>query len=244
MKINKFNRNYKVFVDFDGTITKQDVGEQMFLRFGDADEAQKIVDKWISNEITSIDTCKLLCETVKEFNPGLFDDFLSTIKFEESFIEFEKFCDVNNIDLYVLSDGLDYYIDKLMIRENLDHLTVYSNQLSFDKSGNLVPDFPYTDEECNLCGNCKRNHILNHSSDEDITFYIGDGFSDTCPAQHVDFIFAKKSLLKFCEVNRISFYPFNNFNDVIPRMEELLNKKRVKKRHQAELKRKEVYQQG
>lgn len=244
MKINEINRNYKVFVDFDGTITKQDVYEHMFLKFGDADVAKRIIDRWISKEITSIDTCNLLCETVEDFNPGLFDEFLRTIEIEESFIKFVKFCEVNNIDLYVVSDGLDYYIDKLMIRENLNHLTVYSNHLSFDENGKLIPGFPYTDEECNLCANCKRNHILNHSSDEDITIYIGDGFSDSCPAQYVDFIFAKRSLLKFCEANRISFYPFNNFDDVIPRMEELLNKKRLKKRHQAELKRKEVYQQG
>jgi len=242
--MNKINRNYKVFVDFDGTITKQDVGENMFLKFGDAGEAQKIIDRWISNEITSIDTNNLLCETVKNFNPVLFDEFLSTIEIEESFFEFVKFCEVNRIELYVVSDGMDYYIDKLMIRENLNHLTVYSNKLSLDDNGNIIPAFPYTDEECNLCGNCKRNHILNHSSEEDITVYIGDGFSDTCPAQHVDFIFAKKSLLKFCEKNRISYYPFNNFDDVIPRMEELLSKKRIKKRHQAELKRKEVFQQG
>ena len=244
MKLTNINRNYKVFVDFDGTITKQDVGEQMFLKFGDADEARNIIKRWFSNEITSIDTWNLLCETVEDFNPGLFDDFLSTIEIEESFFEFVKFCEVNNIDLYVVSDGLDYYINKLMIRENLNHLTVYSNKLSFDENGKLIPAFPYTDEECSLCGNCKRNHILNNSSDEDITVYIGYGFSDTCPAQNVDFIFAKKSLLKFCEANRISFYPFKNFDDVIPRMEEILNKKRVKKRHQAELKRKEVYQQG
>ena len=51
MTKNLLNRNYKVFVDFDGTITKQDVGEQMFLKFGDAEEAQNIIEKWFKNEI-------------------------------------------------------------------------------------------------------------------------------------------------------------------------------------------------
>jgi 2-hydroxy-3-keto-5-methylthiopentenyl-1-phosphate phosphatase len=121
---------------------------------------------------------------------------------------------------------------------------VYSNSLSFDEKGNLVPIFPFTDEECNLCANCKRNHIINHSAEDDFTIYIGDGFSDTCPAQHVDFIFAKRSLLKYCEENRISYYPFYNFDDVTLRIKELFNRKRLKKRHQAVLKRKEAYQQG
>ncbi len=244
MTKNKIDRNYKVFVDFDGTITRQDVGEQMFLNFGDADEARKIAERWIRNEITSIDTSRQLCNNVRNFNRDSFDEFLATIEIEESFFDFVKFCEDNKIEMFVLSDGLDFYIDKLMTRENLNHITVYSNHLTFDKNGNLVPLFPYTDEECNLCANCKRNHIINHSADDDITFYIGDGYSDTCPAQYVDFIYAKKSLLKYCEANRISYFPFNNFDDVIPGMEKLLNKKRLKKRHQAELKRKEVYQQG
>ncbi|MCK5085877.1 MAG: 2-hydroxy-3-keto-5-methylthiopentenyl-1-phosphate phosphatase, partial [Melioribacteraceae bacterium] len=113
-----------------------------------------------------------------------------------------------------------------------------------DENNNLIPQFPYTDEECKICANCKRNHILNNSSDDDFTIYIGDGLSDTCPAQFVDFIFAKRSLLKFCEKNRISYFPYNNFYDIKNRLDELMKKKRIKKRHQAELKRREVYIQG
>ena len=37
------DKNFKIFVDFDGTITKTDVGEALFLVFGDADEAQALV---------------------------------------------------------------------------------------------------------------------------------------------------------------------------------------------------------
>jgi 2-hydroxy-3-keto-5-methylthiopentenyl-1-phosphate phosphatase len=56
-----------------------------------------------------------------------------------------------------------------------------------------------------------------------------------------DFIFAKDDLLRYCEKERISYFPFNNFTDVIGRMETLRNRKRLKKRHQAELKRRELY---
>ena len=108
----------------------------------------------------------------------------------------------------------------------------------------MIPTFPYTDEECRKCANCKRNHILANSSDTDFTVYIGDGYSDTCPAQYCDFVFAKNSLLKYCEVNRITYFPFTNFRDVQKRLNELVNKKRLKKKHQAELKRKQVYRQG
>ncbi len=44
-------RTFKIFVDFDGTITKQDIGESMFLKFGSPVKAQTIIDDWINKKI-------------------------------------------------------------------------------------------------------------------------------------------------------------------------------------------------
>jgi 2,3-diketo-5-methylthio-1-phosphopentane phosphatase len=237
-------RNFKLFIDFDGTITTVDVGEEMFLKFGDPERAFNIIDQWVKDEITSIQTWQLLCETVKNFDTGKFDEFLNSIKIDDSFIEFEQFCRSNNLDTWIVSDGLDYYINRILKNYHLEHLNLFSNRLTISETNELIPSFPYTDEECRRCANCKRNHILNNSSDTDFTVYIGDGYSDTCPAQYCDFVFAKNSLLKYCEVNRITYFPFSTFSDVQKRMNELINKKRLKKKHQAELKRKQVYLQG
>jgi len=143
----------------------------------------------------------------------------------------------------VVSDGFDLYINRILEREGLSFLKVFSNKLSIE-SGNIIPHFPYTDEECRICANCKRNHIINNSGDLEFNVYIGDGQSDNCPAQFCDLIFAKNSLLKFCEINRITFSPYGNFNDVKDKLVLLKNKKRLKKRFQASLKRSEVYIQG
>ncbi len=237
-------RIFKIFVDFDGTITKRDVGEAMFLKFGDPQKAQEIIERWMNDEISSTQSWRGLCETVKDFDPEIFDEFLATIEIDDHFKDFVNYCGTNNFEIKILSDGLDYYINKILKRENLDHIKAYTNKLEFGDQGELIPNFPHTDEECSKCANCKRNHIIENSSDTDFTFYIGDGYSDACPVQYCDFIFAKDSLLKYCEINRISYFPFNNFRDVMLRIEELKNKKRLKKRHQAELKRREVYLLG
>lgn len=238
------DKNFKIFVDFDGTITRTDVGEALFLEFGDAAEAKSIIERWINKEISSIQSWQELCATVNNFDEDKFFEFLSAIEIDPSFHDLIKYSNENGYDIFILSDGLDYYINKLMEREGLNHIPVFSNKLEFDNEMKLIPSFPHTDEECKQCANCKRNHILDNSDDDDFTVYIGDGYSDTCAAQYADFIFAKSSLLKFCEMNRISFFPFNSFTDVINRLESLGNKKRLKKRHQAELKRREVYLQG
>ena len=235
---------FKVFIDFDGTITKTDVGEAMFLQFGSPQRAREIIELWINKEITSIQTWTMLCDTVKNLDLEKFDAFLDSIEIDESFKSFIQYCEANKIETFILSDGLDYYINKILSRENLSRIPTYTNGLTFGKNNKLIPHFNHTDEECIKCANCKRNHIISNSSDLDYTIYIGDGWSDTCPAQYCDFIFAKNSLLKFCEKNRISFFPFKSFNEITIRIEEMKKKRRLKKRHQAELKRREVYLQG
>ncbi len=237
------SQKIKIFCDFDGTITTKDVGEHMFLEFGDSDKAYSIFQRWVRKEIDSAQEWTELLGLVKDLTEEQFDSFLETIEIVYGFKEFVQFCDQNNLDLIILSDGMDYYIKKILDNNGFDNLVFYSNKMIFTEEGPKA-SFPYSDEECKDCANCKRNHIIENSSDEDITIYIGDGYSDTCPVQYVDFIFAKKTLLKFCEKERISYYPFKNFKDVVNRIKPLLEKKHIKKRHQAELKRKAVYAQG
>lgn len=237
------NTKFNIFVDFDGTISTRDVGEALFLEFGNEAEAMKIIDLWIDKKISSFESWELLCKTINNFEIDHFDKFIATISIDESFNKFIDYCKEKDFSVFVVSDGFDLYIKKILERENLRHLKVFCNKLEV-KDNKIIPSFPYPDEECGICANCKRNHIIDNSGDLEFNVYIGDGLSDTCPAQFCDLIFAKKALLKFCEKNRITFSPFNYFNDVIEKLELLKSKKRLKKRFQASLKRNEVYIQG
>jgi 2-hydroxy-3-keto-5-methylthiopentenyl-1-phosphate phosphatase len=242
--MNLNNKTFKIFVDFDGTIAQKDIGEEMFLRFGDVDKVNEIAQQWINSKIKATDTWTATCGTVEGFNHDEFDNFLGSIQIDPGFKKFVEWCSDKKHELRILSDGFDYYINKFMKREELHNVEVHTNKLAFGDKNKLQPSFPYTDEECTKCANCKRNHILNFTSEDDYTVYVGDGFTDFCPSQFCDFIFAKNSLLKYCEVNRITYFPYTTFNDVIKKLDELSEKKRLRKRHQAELKRREVFIQG
>lgn len=240
------DKDFKIFIDFDGTITTRDIGEAMFIQFGNATRAEEIVKDWIDEKINASQSWQLLCSTVANLNMNEFNKFIDSISIDNTFKDFVVYCRKNNYEIKIISDGLDYYINRFLAKENLTDIQFYSNKLVFDEYNNLIPVFPYMDEECKRCANCKRNHILNNSGDDENEFsiYIGDGWSDVCPAQYCDFIFAKNSLLKYCEKNRITYFPYSDFNQIRIRIEQLKEKKRLKKRHQALLKRKEVYIQG
>ena len=239
MDLSKF----KIFVDFDGTITRQDVGDALFRKFGDPAETDKIVTNLLNGKITARKCWELLFATVNKINKLELDIFIDKMEVDPTFHQFHTYCLENKIEMFVLSDGFDYYINRIFKKENLNHVKIFANNLIINANNELIPSFPYFDLDCQTSANCKRNHILNNSGDDDYTVYIGDGNSDKHSTQFCDFIFAKNDLLKYCEKERITYFPFSNFNDVITRLEALKLKKRLRKRHQAELKRREVYLQ-
>lgn len=234
-------RNIKVFVDFDGTITIEDIGEGIFRKFGETEKVNKIIEDLLNDKISSRKCWDELCKSVAPIDKLELNKFIDQLDVDPAFISFVDYCKKNSLELIVLSDGFDYYINRVFSKAGLTGITYYSNKLFVDDKGKLKAEYPYYDAEYPTSANCKRNHIINHSGDDDYTIYIGDGNSDKDAAQYCDFIFAKNDLLKFCSKNKIGFYPFNNFDDVKNKMIELLKKKNLKKRHQAELKRKSAY---
>ena len=231
----------KVFVDFDGTITLEDVGEAIFRKFGDDEKVNQIIEDLLRDKISSRQCWDELCDSVNVVSKNELDKFIDLIDVDPTFLPFVKFCSDNELELVVLSDGFDYYIDRLFNKAGLTGIKYYSNKLFVNENGILKAEYPYFDNDSPTSANCKRNHIINHSSDDDYTIYIGDGNSDKDAAQYCDFIFGKDALARFCSMERISFYPFNNFEDVKSKITVLLEKKNSRKRHQAQLKTKSAY---
>lgn len=233
---------FKIFIDFDGTITKTDIGEAMFEKFGDKKIVNKIFEDYTNQTISAKQCWEKLCSSIKTIKVSLLKNFIDEIEIDKTFHDMAAYCRKNNFEFFILSDGFDFYIDRILKRENLTEIKYYSNNL-FISEDKLIPSFPHYDIDCKTSANCKRNHIINHSGDDEYTIFIGDGNSDKYTVQFCDFIFAKDDLLKFCETERITYFPFNDFSDVISKIEFLKTKRNLKKRHQAELKRKEIYMQ-
>jgi len=233
-------KEFKIFTDFDGTISSIDVGENIFLKFGGEEPSKKIFNDLLNNKISPRDHWAALCKSVGKINQRELDSFIDSVEIDSAFKDFVRFCSDNKCEIFILSDGFDYYIKKILDKEGLGNLKYYANKLEISGS-RLVPSFPYFDIDSPESANCKRNHIINNSSEDDYTVFIGDGNSDRDAIQYCDFILAKNDLLRFCEKERISYFPFRNFNDVQKIMANLTSKKKLKKRYQAELKRREIY---
>ncbi len=238
----------KIFIDFDGTISKGDIGYKLFLHFA-GEPTHKIVENYLCGTLNAIE---FYHELTKACGSVKYEDFISFIDEQEidvTFIDFLNFCKIKNqndnvIEIFIVSDGFDLYIERILKKYQIKNLKFFANKLKILDNGTLVAEFPYTDEECTRCACCKRNRLLTLSSDEDIIVYIGNGFSDQCAVNFADIVFARDKLQTYCQKKNISYYLYQNFIDIINRLEEILKRKRIRKRQQAEFNRREVFTSG
>src|SRR6516225_194481 len=111
----------RVFVDFDGTITRNDVGDVMFETFG-GPVCAEIVAAYRDEKLSAVDCFRKESEACGDVDRGRLDGFLDEQEFDASFPGFIGFCRANGIPCTVLSDGMDYYIRRILDRAGLHEL--------------------------------------------------------------------------------------------------------------------------
>jgi 2,3-diketo-5-methylthio-1-phosphopentane phosphatase len=208
-----------IFSDFDGTIAQNDVGDLLFQTFGNWAECERAIQAWLRGEISYRECLEREASTARVIRAQL-ETFCDAQPLVTGFIEFASFCRQNRWPLIVLSDGLDFYIHRILQRHQLD-LPVFSNHLEFAPPDRLVVSFPHFEHSCGRCGNCKSYHVRRLATFGEKIIYVGDGHSDRCGAREAHVIFAKGNLAKWCEENRKPFWEFENFNQVLDRMQNM-----------------------
>ena len=73
-------KEFKIFIDFDGTITQKDVGDSMFRQFGDKVIVDRIIEDLLSDRITARQSWTELCKTTYNFSRDLLDSFIDSIE--------------------------------------------------------------------------------------------------------------------------------------------------------------------
>lgn len=197
----------QVLIDFDGTIATVDTTDQLLMRF--ADPAWEIVERaWKSGEIGSRE-CMIRQIDLIRATPAQYAAFLDTIEIDPTFPDFVEFCEDLGLDLLVVSDGLDLTVDRVLRRHGLD-LPVAANLLQHVGADRWRLAFPFARSSCRtLAGNCKC--AFAERSGVQSRVLIGDGRSDFCASEQVDFVLAKSSLLTYARDRALPHRPFQTF---------------------------------
>ena len=211
----------RIFCDFDGTIAKNDVGNVLFTTFGDPNHWWQLVSQWRKGLLDGRDLWRRQCKVSKMMEQEL-DTFAATQPLDPDFPAFVFFCEKHNIPVYVVSDGMDAYISRILRFNDIENLQIRANHLQIHKDGTLLAEFPYYQENCCNCGNCKGYHVEKEKQPGETTIYIGDGHSDICGLKAADITFAKGYLLDYCRVNNFECLTFKSFADVQEQLKNLV----------------------
>jgi 2-hydroxy-3-keto-5-methylthiopentenyl-1-phosphate phosphatase len=201
-----------IFCDFDGTISVQDVGNRLFHHFSDG-KSDGPVALWRADKIDSqqclIDEAALM----RDITEADLSEFIDRLEIDPTFGPFAVFCRIHYWPLYILSDGLDIYINRLLKQNGLAGLPVFSNGAILE-NGRLRLSWPWLDNGCDRCANCKGFQIRRLRTPGQTAVYIGDGKSDLCALPEADLVLAKGFLADHCRENGIDFVPFNDFAEI------------------------------
>jgi 2-hydroxy-3-keto-5-methylthiopentenyl-1-phosphate phosphatase len=218
-EILKKTKNPLVVSDFDGTISLRDISYELLEKFSHG--GWEDIDKaYINGEIGSKEAFSMMLERIKAKKSEL-TDFISKItSIDPHFKEFCRYLKDLGIDLVVVSDGFEFYIRTLLEKEGIYDIPIFANDIKEDKDGKLIPIFPHHNKECDKCGNCKRDVIKSLMEEHDYLIFIGDGYSDKCPSELADTLFAKRFLYQHAAREEIPAVYFRGFDDITREFEK------------------------
>lgn len=214
-----------VFCDFDGTISQLDVTDQILTELAHP-SWREIEQEWMMGLIGSRECLArqiaLVNAPVEELHA-----VIDAVKVDSEFAGFCKLARKRQLPLYILSDGFDYVIRRVLKNAGVERhfrgaSNLFASGLRID-GRRLEPYFPHSPEPCaHQCATCKAALIRRLGEGRRPVIFVGDGMSDRFAVQEADVIFAKRHLLGYCREQGITCHAFETFKEVQLSIEKLL----------------------
>lgn len=202
----------RVYCDFDGTISTVDTTDLVLTRLA-APEWEALEARWVAGEITAAECMRAQVALIGGDDADL-DAVLDSVELTPGFIDFADWCEANAVPLVVVSDGVDYFIRRILARHGVVGLEVISNQLATDEVGGRALEQPWSRAGCAAgSGVCKCQVTAPRAEAESMVF-IGDGRSDFCVSGRADLLFAKDKLADYAHSRGMPHHVFTDFNDI------------------------------
>jgi 2-hydroxy-3-keto-5-methylthiopentenyl-1-phosphate phosphatase len=202
-------------VDFDGTVTEDDLLDTIAERFGDPEVYREVDEGLDEGRLTLRDVITREYEPVRRPLEDVVRWELENVHIRRGFRELVDLAKSRGWRFVIVSSGFHELIEPILEQEGVD-VELHANRVDPRPDGWRVL-WQY-DESCDSCGeSCKRSIVQEFAGDDEIV-YVGDGYSDRCAAEASDRVFATKGLARYFDERGIPYEPFDDFHDVARRL--------------------------
>lgn len=211
------NSGVQFFIDFDGTISKNDVVDLILERFA-SDEWKKVEKEWARGKIGSRECLSRQIDLVSATREELLQ-LVAEVEIDPDFVSFLNCAKEHGLAVTIVSDGFRIVIEAILQRalkaspDFLSSLRIFSNQLEW-ADGHLRAAFAEGPLCEHGCANCKSQVITRYQRAGEKIVFVGDGLSDRYAAEASDLTFAKSNLIKVCEDKKINHKKYSSFRDI------------------------------
>ena len=204
--------------DFDGTITTEDVSFLILDAYGDKGWRRMFQD-YKDGKISVGRFNTLAFATVREDRETLLELVRKKARLRPGFRELVAFCQGNNMEFAVVSNGLDFYIRAILQDIGIDNIKVFSATTRFAAEG---VEARYIGPGGDIVEDSFKDTYLRLFQQEGYrVIYAGNGTSDARPAQQAYHCFATGDLLAYFKKKGVNCTPFNDLNDIVDGLRSL-----------------------
>jgi 2-hydroxy-3-keto-5-methylthiopentenyl-1-phosphate phosphatase len=198
-------------VDFDGTVTQEDLLDEIASRFGDPIVYQEVEDGLDTGRMPLREVITREFEPVRKPLEEIVAWELENVRIRPGFRELVELARSEGWRFVIVSSGFHELIEPILDREGVS-VELHANRVDPRPDGWRVL-WQY-DESCESCGeSCKRSIVQEFAGDDELV-YVGDGYSDRCAAEASDRVFAMKGLAQYFDERGIPYERFDDFHDV------------------------------
>jgi 2-hydroxy-3-keto-5-methylthiopentenyl-1-phosphate phosphatase len=197
--------------DFDGTIIKNNLSVLIREKYACSDW-QKIDSDYLHGHISVEQSNKLQFALIKEPKERLQTFVRQHIEVKPGFAEFVQYCQESAIPFAIVSSGLDFYIEPVLVEIGMPDLELHCGRTYFSRGG---IDVAYYDPAGNIVSEgFKKKYLTWLKKRGTNIIYLGDGLSDLEAARQADHVFATGHLLDLLDIHSIERSAFSDFYDL------------------------------
>ena len=209
------NQPLAVLVDFDGTITVRDIGDQVVINFAEPGWAEAL-DQYRAGELNVRELWSFEIGLLRrEREAEAVAHSIEIAEIRDGFGEFVEYCKSHEIPVEVVSSGMHFYVDAILGASGFDDLPRARPTVEYDEHGFGVIVMAKGLRDCGMTVMCKCDRVWRLRRRGFRVMFVGDGVSDACVVSQADIVLATSNLRAVCEAKGIDHAPFETFHDVL-----------------------------